>query len=278
MDLNSLNKRASRVRKFVREAASLSAIPGLVVAAVARDNPVGQRRLRDLLIGNSRGVVEVRTRATGGEPAFIDTYDLGQLISFEEVLIDRIYDLSLVPFAPELIVDCGTHNGLFSLLAGLRYSRAELIAYEPERRNFRAAQAQLSRFKERVRLVEAAVYTRTGDASFCRGESNSGHLTTQSHESTQCVRVIDPLQEAHHWKGKRLLLKMDIEGAETEVLPHVIDFLPMRCACFVEVHAGQQVLENLLRRASGLGFDALTTRTRGTFIDAFLVRDRTGVK
>src|SRR5262249_52966232 len=160
----------------------------------------------DSLIG-SRGIVEVRTRATGGEPAFIDAHDLGELISCEEVLIDRIYDLNLVPFSPELIVDCGAHNGLFALVAGLRYSSAHLIAFEPGVRNFHAASAQLSRFNGRARLVEAAVYTRTGDAWFCSGESNTGHLSTQPDDGMQRVKVVDLVEEARQWDGKRLLLK-----------------------------------------------------------------------
>jgi hypothetical protein len=157
VDLITLANRFHRVTKFTREAASLSAIPVLALAALARDNPFGR-----FGIWNSAGkyvrVVKIRTRSTKGEFALIDTHDLGHLISCEEVPIDRTYNFDRVPFPPNIIVDCSAHIGLFTLVAGARYDSAELIAFEPNASNFRMAQLQLARFKNRLRLEEAAVW------------------------------------------------------------------------------------------------------------------------
>jgi FkbM family methyltransferase len=217
-------------------------------------------------------MMKVRTRATGGEFALIDTHDLGELISCEEVLIDRTYDFARVPFESDLIIDCGAHIGLFTLIAGLRYSSAELIAFEPDVYNFRKAQQQLARFASRLRLINAAVSTENGEAWFYRKESNSGHLTNEAHECQQRVRVVKLLEEAQRWAGKRLLLKMDIEGTEEEVLPHVIGQLPKECAIFIEVHGGQKVWDELSNIVSHAGFRITITRKRASFTDAFALR------
>ena len=216
--------------------------------------------------------MKVRTRATGGEFALIDTHDLGELISCEEVLIERTYDFDRVPFQPDLVADCGAHIGLFTLIAGSRYSSAELVAFEPDVCNFRKAQQQLARFACRLRLIEAAVSTENGETWFCREESNSGHLTRAPHDGKQRVRLVNLLDEARCWAGRRLLLKMDIEGEEREVLPHIIGHLPRESAIFIEVHGGLEIWDKLSNIASRAGFKICITRERGDFTDAFALR------
>jgi FkbM family methyltransferase len=272
MTFKSLARRFKRVTKFGREATSLSAVPALVIAAIARDNPFGHAGIWSSALGKWFGVVKVRTAAMNRQFAIINTHDLGHLISCEEVLIDQIYDLSLVPFRPDLIVDCGAHIGLFTLIAGLRYASAELIAFEPNVCNFRVAQEQLSRFSSRLDLVEAAVSTEEGEAWFSDGESNSGHLTDEPHERRQRVKSVDLRDVARRWAGRSLLLKMDIEGAEKEVLPHIIDYLPTHCAIFVEVHGGERLWKQLSTIASEAGFQIARTRERDRFTDCIALR------
>jgi FkbM family methyltransferase len=268
----SLINRLVRVARFARAASSLTAVPSLVVVAIARDSPFGRAGTWNSIFGKIFGVMKVRTRATGEEFAFIDTRDLGQLISCEEVLIDRTYDFSMMPFRPDLIVDCGAHVGLFTLIAGLRYCSAELVAFEPDACNFREAQRQLARFTSRLCLIEAAVSTEGGEAWFCREESNSGHLTSEPHERQQRVRLVNLLDEVRRWAGRRLLLKIDIEGKEREVLPHIVGHLPSQCAIFFEVHGGPEVWDELSNIASRAGFTITPTRERTLFTDAFALR------
>jgi FkbM family methyltransferase len=224
------------------------------------------------LAGKCFGVMRVQTQVTGGQAALIDTSDLGQLISCEEVLIDRTYDFSLVPFRPDVIVDCGAHVGLFTLIAGLRYCSAELIAFEPNADNFRMAELQLARFASRLRLVKAAVSTEGGEGWLCSEASNTGYLTSDHHNQQQHVRLVNLLDKAPDWAGKRLLLKMDIEGKERDVLPHIMPHLPERCAIFFEVHGGQEAWDELSCIASQAGFNVTITRKRAPFTDGFALR------
>jgi len=272
MAFQVLASRLVRVAKFARAAPSLTAVPSLVVAAIARDSPFGRAGTWNSIFGRWFGAMKVRTHATGREFAVIDTRDLGELISCEEVLIDGTYDLSMVPFRPDLIADCGAHIGLFTLIAGLRYSSAELVAFEPDIGNFHKAQQQLARFTSRLRLIKAAVSTEDGEGWFYREDSNSGHLTREPHQRQQRVPLVNLLHEARRWTGRRLLLKMDIEGMEREVLPHVVGHLPRQCAIFFEVHGGPQVWDELSNIASQAGFGITITRQRNLFTDAFALR------
>jgi len=265
-------KRLTRVAKFTKAATSLTAVPSLIVVAIARDNPFGHAGTWSTFFGKFFGGMKVRTRATGNEFALIDTHDLGELISCEEVLIDRTYDFGMVPFQPDLIADCGAHIGLFTLIAGARYSSAELVAFEPDVCNFRKAQHQLARFTSRLRLIQAAVSTENGEAWFHREESNTGHLTREPHNGKQRVRLVNLLEEARRWGGRRLLLKMDIEGEERKVVPNIVGHLPRECAIFIEVHGDLEVWNELSNIASQAGFEITITRERVGFMDAFALR------
>jgi FkbM family methyltransferase len=272
MRVQSLRTRLTRLRTFVREASSLKDIPALAIAAVARDNPFGHDGTWSSTLGRCFGVVKVRTHATAGELALIDTHDLGHLVSCEELLIEKTYDLSLVPFQPDVVVDCGSHIGLFSLIAGLHYPRARLIAYEPDPSNFRLAERQLARFATRLRLVEAAVSTVDGEAWFSRSDSNSGHFSRSDIDGQLLVRTIDLAADVPQWRAERLLLKMDIEGAERQVLPQLVSHFPKQCALFLESHGGKEGWNDLSGLLSKAGFQVSTKRERGLFVDGFALR------
>lgn len=230
-------------------------------------------------MGKIFGTVKVTTGAIPGEYAFIDTHDLGQLVSCEEVLIQQIYDLSRVPFVPDIVVDCGSHIGLFSLVAGLKYPSAALIAYEPEPENFRVLQKQLRRFGERVTVVNAAVSDHDGEAEFIVFQSNCGHLTEGHHAPVAvadakrlCVPTIDLAAETEKWQGHKLLLKIDIEGTEACVVPRLIRKLPPQTALFIELHFDNSLSQNLREMLAAAGFTISATRLSAESSDWFALR------
>jgi FkbM family methyltransferase len=122
----------------------------------------------------------------------------------------------------------------------------------------------------RLTLIEAAVFTATGESWFSSEESNSGSLSQQEQKLT--VKTIDLAAEAARWKAERLLLKMDIEGVERLVLPKIVKHLPTQCAIFLEGHGGTQAWKELSAILTGAGFQVLRTRERGSFIDGFALR------
>ena len=262
----------------MREAQTLSAVPGLVIAAVARDMAFGHEGHWTGAMGRIFRTVKIRTRATSGEYAVIDTHDLGQLVSCEELLVQRIYDFSLLPFVPDLVVDCGGHIGLFSLLAASTYQHAAVTVYEPEPENLKVLRRQLERFGLRIKIVEAAVSDKEGLSGFRVFESNSGHLNAADDpkalatERQLTVKTIDLTEHAQSWQGKKLLVKMDIEGAEAQVIPRLLDRFPRDTAMFLEMHGDESVRERLSSLLAQAGFALNLTRSSEASSDWFALR------
>lgn len=273
MSIHALRARSRRIRAFCAAASSVPDIGNLLVAGIARDNPFGGARGLGAILGKFFDVVQVRTRAAGGEPAWIDARDLGQLVSCEEVLVEGAYDLSRVPFSPDVVVDCGAHIGLFSLIAGVRFSQAMLLAFEPSPRNLPLARRQLERFGRRAELVEAAVATRDGNVRFLPGESNTGRITDASEPAGITVPAVDLARILKRHRDASMLLKMDIEGAERAVLPHVMDELPARCALFLETHGGEAAWSEARTLLEARAFRVVRTRGRGEFVDGYAERN-----
>jgi FkbM family methyltransferase len=263
---------------FMRAAGSLNAVPGLLIAAMACDNPFGQRGAWSTTLGKIFREVKVGTRATSGEYAFVDTHDLGHLVSCDELLVQQIYDLSLVPFAPDIVIDCGSHIGLFSLIAALRYPSATITAYEPEPENVKFLKKQLDRFGQRVKIVEAALGDADGEENFVVFQSNCGHLDGANdhvpvpNERWLTVRTIDLAAHAKLWEGKNLLMKIDIEGAETRVLPRLVNTLPHNTALFLEVHVDAPARERLRQLLAGACFSVSVTRNSAESSDWVALR------
>ena len=265
--------RIRRIRKFTSARTSWKAAPALAIAAIARDNPFGGVGAFNGVFGKAIGIIGVRTQASGGALAWIDTHDLGNLVSCEEVLIDAVYNLSLVPFEPAVVVDCGAHIGLFSLLAALRFPDASLIAFEPNPANFRMAQLQLARFGGRVKLIDAAVSTEDGESRFSAAASNTGQLCEDGPPTGVRVRMVDLSQSLERLGNRPLLLKMDVEGKEQELIPHVVRGLPSRCAIFFESHGGERAWSEQQSVLLSAGFHVTRLRERCLYNDSFAVRD-----
>ncbi len=272
--MSSLTKRLSRIKTYAAAAADSLALPNLVLTALARDSPFGPEGdfLRRML-GKCFRVLPLRTRIAHGHPAWVNLHDLGSLVSFEEILISNSYDLEQVPFLPDLILDCGAHIGLFSLLAALKYPDASLLAFEPVPANAALARRQIERFGSRASLEQAAVSTTNGSAPFdTQHGSNSGHLASAQGEQLARVRTIDLRSVIEELAPRMLLMKMDIEGAEVEVLPHVLPILPADCVLFFETHGADSAWLWATALLQSCGFMVSCSRNRDGFHDGVALR------
>jgi FkbM family methyltransferase len=118
------------------------------------------------------------------------------------------------------ILDCGANVGLASLYFKRLYPRARVTAYEADPVIGNVLAENLSRNgADDVEVVHAAVWKENGKLAFrCEGadsgaiESLAGELRGETHD-VPAIRLRDVLE-----KEPVDLLKLDIEGAETEVL------------------------------------------------------------
>jgi FkbM family methyltransferase len=214
----------------------------------------------------------VRPRRYRGLQVTVDPTDVSQLIIAEEFLQEIVYDLSKVPFVPDVILDCGAHIGMFSLLCRAHFPGAQIKAFEPNPRNIEFLRDNIASNKLAIEIVDAAVSTQSGDGFFTDSASCGGRLADSGDSDVYRVASVDLKEHLPIDCSAALLLKMDIEGSEQQVLPDIIARLPKTTAIFLETHEGLASWEVLSFALKHVGFETEVIRRRGQFTDAFALR------
>ena len=188
-------------------------------------------------------------------------------------MVERGYDMDLVPFAPELILDCGAQTGLFTRLASLRFRDSKIIAFEPNPVNTEMFRKQISHQCNQIQLVEAAVAAESGDTWFTAEFSNTGRLRSPKEDKDGWkVNVVSLPKFLTDRDAATLLLKLDIEGEERRLISKLIPALPSECAIFFETHDGDSGWNDMTSELIKAGFDVRKLRCRERFVDGFALR------
>jgi FkbM family methyltransferase len=217
--------------------------------------------------------VTLKFKRFADQPVSINPGNWTHHAVLREFIFEDAYDLDRVPFVPSRIIDCGAHIGLFLRLCRQRFPSVAITAFEPQAANARLARSVLP--AGLLELHEAAVGAHDGQVVFDDGAlSGFGHVAQGNAEASEKAHRVPlvSLPRILSSIGDRLLLKMDIEGAERELLPKIASLLPQNCAIFLETHhheAGWDAAQSLL---VGLGFRAEKLRNGGECIDGFFVR------
>ena len=236
----------------------------------------------------------VRPSVLGGLRLALAPLDGTHMQIFSEVFELSCYDLGSVPFTPDQIFDCGGHIGMFSLLARSRYPVARLIIFEPNPRNVEWIRRQVQLNAMNIEVVQAAVSVREGEATFQDRNSDAGHLLD---EATSCapepqvwnpdnpserargkprgrytVRVVDLPAMLAQRRPERLLLKLDVEGEESRIIPELFEALPRETAVFFETHRGEAEWDWAKQQFVDHGFVVERRRSALGFIDGFALR------
>lgn len=136
-----------------------------------------------------------------------------------------------------LILDCGANVGLGVRYWKQLYPRARVTAYEPDPESFAALQENI-RDLSGVNLRPAAVWTENAPVRFAAVGADGGHLAAVSPEPhTSQEVVVTALRLRDHLVEPVKLLKLDIEGAEVDVLLDCRDRLHLVRNLFVEYHS-----------------------------------------
>ena len=149
-----------------------------------------------------------------------------------QIFGDRLYDFSTSNDVP-VIIDCGAHIGLASAFFKERYPGARIRAYEADPAIATMCRANLAAcgFPD-VEVTTAAVWTHDAGVRFVASADDSGHVAEAGDCQVSSVRLRDVLAVA-----PVDLLKVDIEGAEFDVLADCGDALRHVRRMIVEVHA-----------------------------------------
>lgn len=166
----------------------------------------------------------------------------------------RIYSFEVAHECP-YIIDCGANIGVSVAWWKRIYPNSRVLAFEADPDIFQVLKKNCGHLPD-VKLVNAAVWNREGEASFLAKGGEGGHLALFSDHKVAstvapCVRLRTFLTE------KCDFLKMDIEGAEVEVIRDSVDSLHNVSRMFVEYHSftsRKQFLGETLSNLENAGF------------------------
>lgn len=156
------------------------------------------------------------------------------------------------------ILDCGANIGTFTVFMKQRFPQSRIVAFEPDPVVFQVLERNVRRCCsiDNVTLVNAAVLDRAASrVAFVADHCDAGHVTTAGDNTAtlevQAVRLRDQLAEPCD------LLKLDIEGAEVDVILDCEDALARVPLVFTEYHSyanRPQRLHELLSALTRAGF------------------------
>jgi len=184
-------------------------------------------------------------RRTPGRITLLDyEIEYADLLSFcpqfHEIFVDRGLEFQTAKASPR-ILDCGANIGAASLFFKRQYANARITAYEADP----ALCAMTRRNLERngaadVDVVQAALWTSTGDVTFLAEGSDSGmigELPGAGQGLAAKTVTVPSLRLRDVLAADRVdLLKLDIEGAEGAVLDDCAPVLDRVDAIVMDLH------------------------------------------
>jgi FkbM family methyltransferase len=176
--------------------------------------------------------------------------------TYEELFLDEIYRFQTISEQP-IIIDCGANIGLSSLYFKSIYPNAILHAFEPDAALFQLLEknAQVNGFTN-THLHQAAVWIEDTNLSFSSKGSEASHidLSNQSEHQVKAIRLSSFLTQFERID----FLKMDIEGAEFQVVADCLEGLKKVDHFFLEYHGKvdqTKQLYTLLHQVESIGFN-----------------------
>jgi FkbM family methyltransferase len=221
--------------------------------------------------------IAIRMRGVGTLHIRAGTSDARVL---QQTFIDRQYDvfssaqfLALMEEYHEtvrsggrpLIIDCGANIGLSSVFFSQVFPEAEIVAVEPAADNVSIAQKNVAA-RLSIRVVEAAVHSSVTKLALNTSSAEEWAYTTgpAATEGAPAVLVrtvtIDSLcEETSH--QKILVVKIDIEGAESELFSGDTSWMERTVLIIIELHdwlfPGKQTSVSFFKALEGRRFEIL---------------------
>ncbi|HCI05302.1 TPA: FkbM family methyltransferase [Patescibacteria group bacterium] len=177
------------------------------------------------------------------------------LFLYKEIFEEEIYNFVSETDQP-YIIDGGANIGLSVIYFKRIYPGAEMLAFEPDPYIFGVLKDNLKSFGfSDVTLLERGLWKENGQMKFYAEGSDGGRLALDSDvNNIVSVKVVS----LKKYLGKPVdFLKLDIEGAETEVLEDCRDLLKNVKNIFLEYHSfskSPQRLDVILRILKEAGF------------------------
>ena len=196
------------------------------------------------------------------------------IYSFDEIFEQEIYRFNSAGESP-YVLDCGSNIGLSVIYFKRLYPRARVLAFEADDAVFAVLKRNVERWElSEVELVCRAVWSEETTLNFKQEGADGGRIERAEGANDKSVRTV----RLRDYLDRRVdLLKVDIEGAETETLKDCADRLGNVENLFVEYHSfdgERQTLDTLVRILADAGF-RLHVQSPNASAQPFVRRDLT---
>lgn len=177
------------------------------------------------------------------------------LSSYNEIFEKGIYRFNTENSEP-VIIDCGANIGLSVLFFKELYPKAKIIAFEPVPEIFEILKYNLEQFGHRnVILHNKALWKEKTTLKFMNEGADGGRIAIDGDDKNiievNTVRLKDFINSTIDF------LKIDIEGAEIEVIKDTFEELDFVRNIFIEYHSflkEKQIIDVLLKHLLNKGF------------------------
>ena len=196
------------------------------------------------------------------------------LSTYKEIFVEEIYKFHALREDP-FIIDCGANIGLSVIYFKSIYPRATITAFEPDNTNADIFEKNVvMHHLKGVSLVRAAVWNKVDTLSFYSTGSQGSkiaddHRSPQRPVQVKAIRLADLIQHT-----QVDFLKIDIEGAEFEVMQDCRPYLYNVQNIFLEYHGKADssdrlitILEILKENKFSIYFKMADDRTKQPFIE-----------
>jgi FkbM family methyltransferase len=176
-------------------------------------------------------------------PAFSFVDAATFLHGYEEIFENEIYKFNCTNPTPE-IIDCGSNIGLSVIYFKTLFPNAHIQAFEPDMEIVKVLHENVAKFGfTNVEINNKAVWTNNDGIEFQVEGGFSGRIPKPG-DVNNIVKV--PSKRLRDLLDKKIdFLKMDIEGAEYEVLFDCKDRLSYSSNIFIEYHSHSKEDQNL---------------------------------
>jgi FkbM family methyltransferase len=239
------------------------------------------------LFGRRDGTIELRTREFGSivvRPLDSDLSVVRQTLRDREYeipsrfaagQINNAYARILARGRLPVIIDAGANIGAAAVWFGKHFPKSAVVAIEPERRNAILARRNTGG-NPNIKVVEAAVGANSGFVSVFEPDAQAWAVTTRRSDSgCPVITVEDALALVP--QGELLLVKIDIEGFESDLFSTNVGWLDRTAAVVIEPHdwlfSGQGTSHSFQRAMGSRRFDLYIKGENLIFVNSSLRDD-----
>ncbi|MFA5804204.1 MAG: FkbM family methyltransferase [Melioribacteraceae bacterium] len=182
-----------------------------------------------------------KTKLNGKDFYFSDAASF--LSSYKEIFVEKIYRFKFGTDSPK-ILDIGANIGVSVCFFKTLFPNSSILAYEADPKIFAYLEKNIdiAGFRN-VQLKNEAVWNENGMISFFSEGADGGMIDEANNRNMIKVNTVDIKDILK--KNQFDLVKIDIEGAESVVLPECKDYLNTVKYIFIEYHSVVSKKQNL---------------------------------